>query len=211
MSGTVLLQIFLVVNVFLLGVLAAIAYQHFNTHIKPKNQHPENTEGTPKRADFELPEHYKQRLLEASEAQFEEVLNQSANEMQGGLKVTAGHINNLVVRLASEIVSEELERYRKELSQLHEKANSEMGGISAQIAQHQSEIEAKVTQEMEAEKQRLIKQIDTKLNDAVTSFLLETLQHNVDLGSQSTYLVAMLEQHKEEFKKEVGNEVQPAG
>jgi hypothetical protein len=207
MEGTVLLQIFLIINVFVLGVLAVIAYQHFNKHIRPKNSQPEDAK-IPQPASFELPEHYKQRLLEASKAQFQDVLNHSANQMEGDLKVTGEHINNLVVRLASEIVSEELERYRTQLSQLHEKADSEMGGIRSEIAQHQSEIEAKIAQEMDAEKQKLLKQIDTKLNDAVTSFLLETLQHNVDLGSQSTYLVEMLEQHKADFIKEVGNEDQ---
>ena len=59
---------------------------------------------------------------------------------------------------------------------------------------------------MLAEKQRLLQQIDTKLADAVASFLMETLQHNVDLGAQSAYLTAMLEEHKTDFAKELSDE-----
>jgi len=40
----------------------------------------------------------------------------------------------------------------------------------------------------------------------VASFLTETLQHNVDLGAQSAYLTAMLEEHKADFAKEVADE-----
>jgi hypothetical protein len=207
---TVLLQTFLIINVFVLGVVAVIAYQHFNKHIKPKQPQPEANKPL-RQASYELPEHFKQRLLEESKAEFEEVLNNSSGQMQEDLKVTIGHINNLVVRLASEIVSGELERYREELSHLHEKAASEMGGISSEIAKHQAEIEATIAQEMEAEKQKLLKQIDTKLGDAVASFLLDALQHNVDLGSQSAYLVSLLEEHKGDFIKEVGNENQATG
>ena len=58
-----------------------------------------------------------------------------------------------------------------------------------------------------AEKQQLIAQIDTKLADAVTSFLVETLGHNVDLGAQSDYLISVLDEHKAEFTKRVTDEV----
>jgi hypothetical protein len=49
--------------------------------------------------------------------------------------------------------------------------------------------------------------MDTKLADAVTSFLMETLQHNVDLGAQSAYLTAMLDEHKDELVKGVKHEI----
>ena len=35
---------------------------------------------------------------------------------------------------------------------------------------------------------------------------LDTLQHNVDLGAQNSYLIATLEEHKNDFKKGVSDE-----
>jgi F0F1-type ATP synthase membrane subunit b/b' len=78
------------------------------------------------------------------------------------------------------------------------------------MEKHKGELKAKMEQEIAAEKQRLVRQIDAKLADAVGSFLLETLRHNVDLGSQKDYLVAMLEEHKADFIKEVGDETPAA-
>ena len=63
-----------------------------------------------------------------------------------------------------------------------------------------------MTEEITNEKEKLIQQIDTRLADAVTSFLIETLGHNVDLGAQNKYLIEMLEEHKPELIKGVKDE-----
>ena len=64
-----------------------------------------------------------------------------------------------------------------------------------------AELEAAMNAEVTAEKQFLINLANAKLADAVASFLVETLGHNIDLGTQTTYLTAMLEEHKEEILK----------
>ena len=203
-----LLEIYLLVIVFILGVLTAVAVRFARTHFgmdKPlapaANQPPSD--------EFLTPE-IKQRLLQASETKFESAVAHSSSQLQHDLEISAEHIRNLVNRLATEIVADEMQRYRDQLGQLRTQAQTEMTGISAEVAKHQAELKAKMAAEIDAEKQRLISQIDTKLGDAVASFLTDTLQHNVDLGSQSAYLVAMLEEHKADFVKEVGDEAGPA-
>ncbi len=136
------------------------------------------------------------------------MFNHSVGQLQQDLTDTSQQINTLIKRLATDVVSSELEHYRTDLEKLHEQADKDITGIKNQIDGHQAELKDRVAQELEDEKQRLIKQIDTKLADAVGSFLLETLQHNVDLGSQSDYLIAVLEEHKADFIKEVSDETQ---
>jgi hypothetical protein len=208
MSGGTVLQIFLYLQVFAIGALAAAGVYYARAHFRQKN-HPHKVASSPTEmpirpsGPMELPTESKAQLLHMSEEQFKSALNQTTAKLQEDLGVTAGHINNLVMRLASEIVSGELERYREDLSKLHEQANANMGGVSAEVAKHEEEVKAKITQELEAEKQHLLKQIDTKLADAVGSFLSEALTHNIDLGTQSAYLVQLLEEHKADFANEV--------
>ncbi|MGB3023619.1 MAG: hypothetical protein WBB39_02320 [Candidatus Saccharimonadales bacterium] len=71
-----------------------------------------------------------------------------------------------------------------------------------QTALH-DDFEAKLQAEIEAKKAFMIRQIDTKLADAVSSFLVETLGSNIDLGAQEPYLTSLLESHKEELKRGV--------
>ena len=122
-----------------------------------------------------------------------------------------------------------MKRYHESLDELRRQTEATIGSAQAEIIAHQAdltaklsdrqaeleaalgirrvELEAKMTDELATEKQLLAQQVDTKLGDAVASFLAETLQHNVDLGAQSAYLTAMLDEHKAELIKGVRDEV----
>jgi hypothetical protein len=207
MSGETILQIFIYLQVFAMGVLATAVVIYARAHFRQDTQ-PEHEQGPQPIPviTVDLPHDVKERLVQASQKQFQEILNQSAGKMQQDLGVTTAHVNNLVLRLASEVVSGELDRYRQDLAKLHEQAHANIAGISQEVAKHEEEVKSKITQELETEKQRLLSQIDTKLADAVGSFLLEALGKNVDLGSQNVFLMQMLEEHKSDFVQEVKNE-----
>lgn len=194
-------KIFIYFDVFLIGALTMLAARHAYAHFRPDKHEPERPH---------LSQAVKDRMLHTSEMQYKSVLDHSVKKLENDLNSSAEQINGLIKRFAGEIVGDEMEKYRKGLAQLHEQAAADMSGIKQAVAGHQAEIEAKMLQEIEAEKKFLIQQIDTKLADAVGSFLIETLQHNVDLGSQNDYLIQMLEEHKADFKKEVTDENQPA-
>lgn len=204
------LQIFLLVNIFIIGGLAVIAAQHAYAHFRPHPPEPKKPRPTPHGND--LPPEMRERLLQASEAKYQSVLDRSATELQRDLDGTAAQLNRALQRVGTEIVGAEVERYRAQLTQLRTQAESAIGGAQSEIAEHQAELraelakqrtemQAKLLEEMAAEKQLLMQQLDTKLADAVASFLTETLQHNVDLGAQSAYLTAMLDEHKAELTK----------
>lgn len=200
--GSLFLQIFIAVDVFVIGALTPLMFRHGKAHIKGKKQEDEK----PRLSAID-----KERMLHNSEVQYQKVLDHSVQTLQTDLEKSAEQINGLVTRFAGVIVGDEMERYRSELSKLHKQAETDMSVIKKEITGHQTEIEAQFKKELEEEKQHLIAQIDTKLGDAVGSFLIETLQHNVDLGNQTDYLVAMLEEHKLDFKQEVvGNDTEPA-
>ena len=191
------LIIFLIIDVFVIGMLSPIAYRHWQEHYKPSKKAPEKPE---------LPVNLKEHMLHESQEQLQTVLEKSVGDLQHDLESTTDQINNLIKQFAGEIVGDELGRYRAELAKLHKQADADMSSIKEAIAGHQTEVEAQVATIIETEKQFLLKQIDTKLADAVGSFLVEALQHNVDLGSQEAYLVQLLEEHKADFASEVKSE-----
>jgi hypothetical protein len=211
MSAQEVGQIFLFLQVFIMGGLTVVAghfaYKHYSQKpIEPQTDtQTDITPATPN-THYGLTTEAENRLVQEASKRFEDVLVNAAGELFKDLNVTTGHINNLVMRLASEVVATELERYRSELYKLHEHAKTTMGNVGVEVEKHKAEIVAQIDQELEAHRHKLLQQIDTKLGDAMGSFLLDTLQHNVDLGSQQTYLLKMLEEHKDEFKKEVTND-----
>lgn len=234
------LQIFLLVDVFIAGIIASIAVRHAIAHFRPHTDEVEKTVSHPKAAGVHLPTAVRDHLLEFSQAKFEAVVEKSASELQHDLSGITTQLNRRVEQLGQEIVNTEIKRYETDINRLRKQAEETLTAAQADIEKHQTEIKAKyaeqqteletkyakrqaeleseittkqadlekkLTETIKAKEDILIKNIDTRLGDAVISFLNETLQHNVDLGAQSDYLIAMLEEHKDEFKKGLSDEI----
>jgi exonuclease VII large subunit len=197
--------LFLLINVLCIGVLATFAIRHARAHFKPLHdgeKHPPNAD-----KEVNLPPAVRERLLEKSAEHFQKVLNHAAAELQTDLKATADQLNTQLAKLGSDIISTETAQYHAILEELRTKTQAVVDEAHSSINNNQSELQTKLAEKVKAEQDLLVKQIDTKLADAVVSFLIETLQHDVDLGAQTTYLTKMLEEHKDDFKREVADEV----
>ena len=201
MKLTTALQIFLLVDVFIAGVVASTAVRHGLAHFRLAKPDKKKNEPTPGELSRETRDH----LLKEAAEEFQESLSHTTGKLQADLAATAEKINNLLEHVGTEIVSKEMESYRTDL--VHLRKESHVSQIGEEIARHEAELKAKLAEDIAADKQRLIEQIDTKLADAVTGFLIDTLQHNVDLGAQAAYLTAQLEEHKAELVKGVSDEV----
>lgn len=221
MSST-LLQLFLLLTVFSIGVCSTLAVQYALAHYRP---HPEPKKVRRPENDARLTPEAKERIQKQSEERFQAVMERTASGLQHDLEATANALNKVLQKIGSEVVGNEMERYRLQLEQIRKQADGAISGAQSEIDKHQlalrtqleeeqATLRAKLTQEIAAERdrlmqelatdnQRLANQIDQRLADAVASFLLETLGHDVDLGAQAKYLTATLEQHKDEFKQSI--------
>jgi hypothetical protein len=214
-SLSLFLQLFLLADVFFVGVLTTIAVQHARAHFVGQGSVPETPAPRPTISTPATPPPpvmtpmMRERLAHESQKHFEESVTAAVQQLQQNLGATATELDQLLRRLGGEIVGNELERYRVELSQLRQQAQADLGTIKTEITGHKAELEKQAADELAAEKQRLIKQIDTKLGDAVSSFLLDALGHDIDMGAQEQAVLAALEAHKADLKAEVGDE-QPA-
>ena len=109
-----------------------------------------------------------------------------------------------------------MKRYRESLEALRRQTEQIVKQAQAGVAQHQTDLSNRYTEtqaelheklkaDVAAEREKLLAQIDSKLSDAVVSFLMETMQHNVDLGAQTNYIISVLEEHKDEIVREIGS------
>jgi len=207
MTLNTFLQFFLLADVFLIGIAVTIAVQHATAHFRPRKYDAEHQPQAPQQIQsIHLPPAVRERLIEASKANFKLALEHSAVELQHELKSTTTQLNDHLEKLGRELFSHEMERYRMDLEQLRKRADVVIGGAQSEIAEHQAQLRTRLAEDMAAEKQQLIQQLDTKLGDAVGSFLAETLGHEADLGAQTAYLMAALEEHKAEIIKGVTEE-----
>ncbi len=198
------LQIFLYVDVFVIGVLAAVAIRHAYAHFRPVKPDPKRS--LPANGQYKLPEAMREKLLERSSEQFSRVLDKSAGQLEHELSMTGERINVTIKKLAADIITKELQDMQNMLKDYKQQTETEISQTRQDTDQYREDLKRQVAEDVEAEKQQLVSVIDNKLYDVIMSFLMEALQHDVDLGAQSDYLVSLLEEHKDEFKQAINNE-----
>ncbi len=226
--NSIYLQIFLLINVFLIGIASVLVFQHALAHFKP-HKHDAEKDRRPQAEVLHIPPAIRDRLIQNSQVHFQNVLAKSASELERDLKIISLKLSKKLEKLGTDIIDDETKMYHASLAKLSQQAASELAGAQSQITKHQAELnakleeqqkalqaklsdqqtalEAKMVEDINTKKEQLEKQINTKLSDAVASFLVETMQHNVDLGSQSKYITSMLEDHKDEIIKGVKDEI----
>lgn len=245
------LQIVLLVNVFLIGVVLTLGYKHW---VDPKiaGKHSAN--------DIVIPHETKQQLVQLAQKKFETTLDNSAILLHEDMAQTSKQLSSLLEKFGTGILDDEMKMFRTNLEEIRKKTEAETGNTHKEIANHQNQLEvdlakrradlekqinehqdnlelsindlqSKIALELQSKQQGLldsllsrqaalqaamenqvakdqallIKQIDTKIGDALGSFLLEALGNNVDLGAQKPYLLKLLDEHKDEIKNEVSN------
>ena len=199
----IFLQIFFYFDVFIIGALCATAARHAYAHFRPhpdsgaKPEHPAGLKEPP------LSKEVRDKLLLDSQQRYQTILDRSAEQLSKELGVTTEKINDTVKKLAAEIITKELEGFEQLFKQYQQQTVEEFDGAKSQGDAYQAELKQKLDAEAEKERQRLSELIDNKLADSVMSFLVEAMQHEVDLGAQSDYLIKLLDKHKEEFKQAI--------
>lgn len=203
---SVALQIFLLINVFLIGAAVALAAQHAYAHFYPPKTDPKK----PVRPDTPVPKAVREQLLAEATARYQRAIASAGSELDQDLKTTTKQLDEQLARLGNEVIAEEMKRYRTTLDELREQTKITIGNAQTSVTDHQAELEksfaarkaeleAKLEQDIAARKEQLAGELDTKLADAVTAFLIETMGHNIDLGAQVPYLLATLDEHKDEI------------
>lgn len=143
-----------------------------------------------------------QEELVARRAELQSELNERQAELEANL---AKHHAELRTGFnqRQEKIEAELVRHQSELEDALKERETSLAKLQTQLDSElnarRNDLETKLQEEMAAKRTFIARQLETKLSDAVTSFLLEALQHNIDLGAQAPYLTALLEEHKSEL------------
>ena len=192
------LQIFIYIDVFIIGAASVTAVRHAYAHFRP---HAEAKDNRPPPTQPNLSKEVRDKLILDAETKYQAILDRSAGQLSKELGITMDKINQSINHLASDIIDMEQKGFASLFKEYEDKASATLDSAKDQSLSYQNELKAKLEADAEAEKQRLISLIDNKLSDAVLSFLAEAMQHEVDLGAQTDYLMHLLEKHKDEFKQ----------
>lgn len=198
------MQLFLVVGLVLLAIVNAVSllwatYLDRKLRARPVPKHFDvHVEGTKVFSEPDLAEVQRRAdtQLEAAVAQAAQQLQQSVAQ---GVQQLAGHVTNMT----STTLAQEFEKYQLSLEELRKTTISQFSSLQQNLQKQEAEMLKKLDAEITAERERRLTQLTTRMNDVVASYLAESLGNNVDLGSQTAYILETLQRHKEDIKRDI--------
>lgn len=172
------LQIFLFINVFVLGAMVALLVQYWRHHLR-KSKQPEQTSD-----DTRLPKEVRERMLSDAEQHFRAVLSESAITLEQDLTDTTNQLRNRFARMSSNISSQELKQYHATLDELQREAKNTLGGLQTAVAEHQADLTKKLTErqaQLREQLERRQSQLETELNERQAELEAHLIKFNTEL------------------------------
>lgn len=163
--GGIFLQIFLIVNVFAMGALAVIGYQHALAHFKPEKK----KETTPQHP---ISEELRAKLLADAAKSFEQVLEKSAGQLQKDLAGTTKELNTVLEKVGSELVDSEMQLYKNNLAEVLEHSKKQSSEAQTNLTKHQAELEKKLAERQSSFEARLV-ELQTSIEGTLTNRQVE--------------------------------------
>lgn len=198
----IFLQIFLLANVLLIGIGISFGIYYTVVHLK----HPKDKDELEAEKAVKLSSKAREELIQQAEETYRQILENTSTRLIIDLEKTAQKLNSELDISGEKIIHDQMEQYKAQLSEIQKTTTVTSDTAVQEVTAYKDELQKKMQADIEAEKAKLIQQLDTRLADSVLAFLVETLQHDIDLGAQTRYLKQTLEEHKEEFKGKVNDE-----
>jgi len=192
--STLLLQIFILINAVLLGVIATLAIQHGRAHFSNKKAVKLPPPTPPEAMAFD-PE-VKQRILQQAESSFQQVVDKSVASLENDLLNTTAKLRTQLERFGHDAEGEEAERYHKTISELHDQAKTILGSAQSAIVGHQTEITEKLTVRQAELENELVEKITELEQELVT----RQAELQAELNERQAELEAKLAKHHAELR-----------
>ena len=182
-----------------LAALVWASYQDRKARAKPQPKIYEiHLEGTKVFSDIEL-----ENIQKIAKEQLAHAAKDAAERLQKSLNNSVDQVSSNISDSLSTSLLAEFEKYQVSLSALRDQTIQQFSTIQQDLDKRRLELMEHIDREVAAEHARRVDAFNARLGDVVASYIAESLGDQVDLGAQSAYIIKVLEEHKEDIKRDV--------
>jgi F0F1-type ATP synthase membrane subunit b/b' len=154
-----------------------------------------------------FPEMDMAKVEEQARQQLLQVIGESSKELQQSVAKTIKEVSARIDTTTTTALSQEFEKYQVSLQALREQSIKEFNTLQKEIDDHRAALLSQLDKDISAQQSKQLEvfkqQLDGRLNDVVSAYLLEALGSQVDLGAQSAYIFQALAAHKDDIKRDI--------
>lgn len=135
--------------------------------------------------------------------QLARVAAQASGRFKESLDNAVDQLSIKISDMASTSLSGEFEKYQVSLQALRDQSIQEFSKLQGELDGRRTQLTEHLDRVIQAEGEKRLATLDERLDDVISSYLIESLGNQVDLGAQSAYIFETLHKHKDEIKRDI--------
>ena len=170
-----------------------------------KNPNDLLTEGAERDVEHIFNEEFREELRNRGRLHFEKIIGENAMFLQQDLRLTTSQLNEYMKSEITRKLQEEFAKYEQSITDAKQLALESINKTQEAIEQQRQVMGQQLVQELEAEKQRLVKRFEDNMADIVNHYVLVAIGDQIDLNDQLEFILSDLESNKEALLQDLKN------
>lgn len=148
-------------------------------------------------------ETFREELRNRGRLHFEKIIGENAMFLQQDLRLTTSQLNEFMKTEITKKLTEEFTKYEESITDAKELAIDSINKTQEAIEEQRKAMSAQIAKELADEKARLTKLFEENMADIVNHYVLAAIGDQIDLNDQLEYILADLEENKEEIIRDI--------
>lgn len=161
------------------------------------------TEAAEKDVEQIFNDEFREELRNRGRLHFEKVIGENAMFLQQDLRLTTSQINEYMKQEITKTLQEEFAKYEQSIEDAKRMAIDSMQKTQAALEEERQILHDKLSQEVEAQRERLIKRFEENMGEIVNHYVLDAIGNEIDLSDQLEYILGELESNKVQLVEDI--------
>lgn len=150
-------------------------------------------------------EEFREELRNRGRLHFEKIIGENAMFLQQDLRLTTSQLNEYMKTEITQKLQEEFAKYEQSITDAKQLALDSITKTQEAIEEQRQIMGSQLLQEIENEKQRLVKRFEDNMADIVNHYVLLAIGDQIDLNDQLEFILSDLEANKEAMIKDLSS------
>ena len=157
------------------------------------------TESAERDVEHIFNETFREELRNRGRLHFEKIIGENAMFLQQDLRLTTSQLNEFMKSEITTKLQEEFAKYEESITDAKQLAIDSINKTQTAIEEQRKAMSAQVAKELADEKARLTKLFEENMADIVNHYVLDSIGDQIDLNDQLEYILADLQENKDDI------------
>lgn len=148
---------------------------------------------------------FREELRNRGRLHFEKIIGENAMFLQQDLRLTTSQLNEYMKTEITHKLQEEFAKYEQSITDAKQLALDSITKTQEAIEQQREMMGQQLIQEIENEKQRLVKRFEDNITDIINHYVLAAIGDQIDLNDQLEFILSDIEANKEAIIQDLKN------